>query len=42
MGQETWQSDFSTRQYSVSYIKTGEIHHEIAWMGHPSAHAVLP
>jgi hypothetical protein len=41
MGQETWQSDFVTRQCPVSHIKTGERHLEIAWMGHPSAPAVI-
>jgi hypothetical protein len=42
MGQETWQSDFvTTRQCPVSHIKTGERHLEIAWMGHPSASAVI-
>ena len=42
MGQKTWQSDFVTRQCSIAYIKTGERHCEIAWMGHSSAPAVHP
>ena len=41
MGQETWQSDFITRQCPVSHIKTGERHLEITWMGHPSTLAVI-
>ena len=41
MGQKTWISDFVTRQCPVSHIKTGEKHHEITWMGHPSAPAVI-
>jgi hypothetical protein len=41
MGQEAWKSDFVTQQCPVSHIKTGKRHLEIAWMGHPSALAVI-
>ncbi|GFT95833.1 hypothetical protein TNCV_311851 [Trichonephila clavipes] len=31
MGQKTWQSDFVTRQCTVSHSKTSERHLEIIW-----------
>lgn len=34
--------DFATRQCTVSHSKTSERHVEVAWMGSPSAPAVLP
>ena len=37
----TLQSDFVIRQCPVSHIKTSERQLEIAWMGHPSAPAVI-